>query len=107
MDSCFNSSEIKCVKSLANVKEKYMLRASLAIYGGVIRKQMHVETEVQMSPGVSHALSLTNRMKLRYKGTEILGCMITAGTREKDRGPTHMSDVSASESLKGIHKPDP
>lgn len=30
-----------------------------------------------------------------------------AGAREKDRGPTHTSVVSASESLKGTHEPDP
>lgn len=102
--------KFKCVKPLEGVSEKricnfYALHASHAFHDGVIRIHMQVETRVQMSavPRVLYqpyeALIQRNRYPTIRDNT--------AGTREKDRGPTHTGDVAAGESLKGIHESGP
>lgn len=114
MDNCFNSYEIQVCKTTdkyERVKRIYNFRllcASHAIYDGTIRTQMQVETEVQMSFGrttCTFSCQPYEALIQRDRNPTIHDNI--AGTREKDRGPTHMGDVAASESLKGICESDP
>lgn len=114
MDNCFNSYEIQVCKTTGKCqREKHiynfrLLRASHAIYDGMIRTQMQVETEVQMSFGYTTCTFSYQPYEALIQGDRNPTIHDNiAGTREKDRGPTHMGDVSASESLKGIHESDP
>lgn len=114
VDNCFNSYDIQVCKTTdkyQRVKHIYNFRllwASHAIYDGVIRTQTQVETEVQMSLGRTmcpFSCQPYEALIQRDRNPTIHDNI--AGTQEKDRGRTHMGDVAASESLKGICESDP
>lgn len=105
--------KFQCVKPRTNVngRNTFTTSAYAVRVGPFMRARLghkcREKPRYKCHPGIPRALSYQPYEALIQRDRNPTIHDNIAGTREKDRGPTHMGDVSASESLKGIHESDP